>query len=290
MRNRTPIIKTRLTVLLLIGLVLLPGLYVGQFYVDENTTGRFDPPTGQMAAVGGVNLDNLKSTIKTLENFGERSTWEKQYKAIAWIRSQFQSFGIDSWIETYESDGKTWPNLFARIEGTSNPGQLVMLLAHIDSKSDNLQKGAPGADDNGSGVAVLLECARLLKRMPLKKSVQFCIFTNEERGAKGSNAFARRAREKRQSIQAAINLDVLGYNRAITPIFWQTLLKDGSFKNKAKALFRVAQNTMLGVFVGNDVLLVAGRPANGNLVRSAAERIREETKLTVTERVSNDCG
>jgi hypothetical protein len=270
--------------------MLLLGLCFDKTGIEEGFTEKLFSAKKQTAAIGKVRIDGLRNTVRTLENFGERSTWQKQNEAIAWAMNQFQSLGIDSWIETYYYDGKTWPNLFAKIEGTCDPGQYILLLAHIDSRSDNLADGAPGANDNGSGIAVLLECARLLKEIPLRKSVQFCIFTNEESNAKGSQAFARKAKREGQAIQAVINLDVLGYNRAIAPVFWQAFSGHSSLKIKAKTILRYVQNFVSGLFAGDDVFVVAGRPVNADLVKTVAGDMRFVGSIKIKERIGEDCG
>jgi hypothetical protein len=247
-------------------------------------------PQKKTISYGEVRLDHLRDTVDKLEKYGERSSWKNQTEAITWAKGQFEKFGIECWTETYESEEKTWLNLFARIQGKKNPSTLIMVLAHIDSISDAPQKGAPGADDNGSGIAALLESARILSRISIDKSVQFCIFTNEERGRKGSKAFARRAREKGLNIEAVINMDILGYNRPNSPIDLMVITSHGSFKNRAKACIRTIQNYVLGMVHGKDLVSVAGRPGNAKLVKTVATKMGEGYGISAREVVSDDCG
>ena len=253
------------------------------------TAGISETQKERSQIVSEIKIDNLRGTIDRLEKYGERSSWEKQDRAISWAVEEFRKLGIDAWTESYKSDGKVWRNCFAKIKGKSNPSTLIMLTAHIDSIS-RVGGAAPGADDNGSGLAVLFECARLLLKTPLNKSVQFCIFTNEERGQKGSKAFTRKAREKGQNINSVINVDVLGYNKIIAPTFWQSLFGNNSFRNRAKIVLRAFQNCFSRASVGRDAILIAGRPANANLVKIAGDKMRQVVGITVKERVGNECG
>lgn len=237
-----------------------------------------------------IRKDNIKNTIEILEQYGERFSWNKQREAIAWARSQFEKYGIKCWIETYESNGKIWPNLFARIEGRKNPSTSIIVMAHIDSKSSDPEQGAPGADDNGTGVAVLLEIARMLRQYSPGESIQFCLFTNEETGSKGSREFARMARIRSQNIKAVINLDILGYNRPAVYFDWNALWIRGSLKGKKQAISQMVRNVRLKMSEGKDVLIVAGRRANGTLVKLVGGKIRESSGILIKEIVNDDAG
>ena len=142
--------RSRIVSLFVLGFVAFLWCISGTAAIGESG----NIPADAKGPADEIRKDNLKSTIEILERYGERSSWKKQSEAIAWARGQFEKLGIPCWIETYESDGKTWPNLFARIEGKKDPSALIMVIAHIDSKSSDPEREAPGADDNGTGVAV----------------------------------------------------------------------------------------------------------------------------------------
>jgi len=258
-------------------------VFVALLWCVSGTAGSGKISADAKGPADEISKDNLKSTIELLEGYGERSSWKKQSEAIAWARGQFEKLGIPCWIEMYESGGKTWPNLFARIEGKKDPSALIMVIAHIDSKSSDPEREAPGADDNGTGVAVLLEIARTLRQYARGDSIQFCLFTNEERGSKGSKAFARMARAQGQDIKAVINLDTLGYNRPLKFFDWDALWIRGSLKGKKQAMSQMVKNLRLPMPGGKDVLIVGGRPANGKLVKVVGDRIRESSGIPVKE-------
>jgi hypothetical protein len=265
-------------------------LGISKINPGENPNDEFKTPKEKIPVFSEVKVDNIKSIIEKLENYGERSSWEKQNEAILWAKSLFDKLGMDSWIETYEKDGKIWPNLFARIKGRKNPSELIMVIAHIDSISDDPEKGAPGADDNGSGVAVLLETARILTEVSLDRTVMFAIFTNEEPGAAGSKNYARQAKYNGLNIELVINLDILGYNRPTSPLYWSAVTSQPLWKQKAKTIIRMAQTFFAGFLKGRDLIKVAGREADRRFVYTTSKIIRQSAGLKVEELVSDDCG
>ena len=98
---------------------------------------------------------------------------------------------------------------FRNIVGRLSPhraGSLVILGAHFDSV-----QGTPGADDNASGVAVLLEAARLLARARVGSQVLFCAFNLEELNMIGSGYFAKKLKSAGAKVAAMISLEMVGY-------------------------------------------------------------------------------
>jgi Zn-dependent M28 family amino/carboxypeptidase len=87
----------------------------------------------------------------------------------------------------------------------------VLICAHYDSLSEDPRSRAPGADDNASGIAVLLEAARVLKQVDLRRGVCYAAFGGEEQGLFGSEACAEIAHRERWPIEAVVNLDMIAY-------------------------------------------------------------------------------
>jgi Zn-dependent M28 family amino/carboxypeptidase len=108
---------------------------------------------------------------------GERNTghYAALGKAAQYIKARFQELGLAVREDSYLLHGKEMSNLVAEIIGASNPGEIVVVGAHYDSIS-----GSPGANDNGSGVAAVLELARLLKDARPARTVRLIAFVNEE--------------------------------------------------------------------------------------------------------------
>ena len=89
-----------------------------------------------------------------------------------------------------EGIGYTWKNLIITLPGVELENEIVILSAHLDSTSEVDPKSiAPGAEDNGSGAAALLEAARVLRGKSFQRTIQIAWFTGEEQGLLGSRAF-----------------------------------------------------------------------------------------------------
>jgi Zn-dependent M28 family amino/carboxypeptidase len=241
-------------------------------------------------AMGKVDGKNLSNTIGHLQAYGNRLTFEKQWETAQWLAEQFKIMEMEVNLYTYEWNGRKWPNVIVKIEGNTSPEKIIMPIAHFDSISDSQKIIAPGANDNGSGVAVILEIARILKEVPMNKSVVFSIFSNEERGAPGSKAFVQNAIDDNMHISAVINLDALGYNRPNFPFYLRSLNSHKTLKHKLKAIYRMCRNYFLGYLNGENILTVAGQLLNANLVRKTSTSIRHYTDLKVKETIKKDCG
>jgi len=132
-------------------------------------------------------------------------------KAIEYLEKTYRSFGYTPEIQWFTpqqlqaSGGKT-ANVVATLKGTENPELVYVVSSHFDSVVVG-----PGADDDTSGTAALLEAARMLSTHPLPVTVVFASFTGEEAGLLGSREFVRRAAEAKWRIVGALNNDMIGW-------------------------------------------------------------------------------
>jgi Zn-dependent M28 family amino/carboxypeptidase len=150
---------------------------------------------------------NILKHLKAL--VGERnpfSTPEPLEQAAGYIAHQFQSMSLSVSREEVPFEGITSHNIFGLQEGTDPSAGTFILGAHYDSV-----QGSPGADDNASAVAALLETARCLKGVSVKSSILFTAFTLEEYGFIGSHQMASRVKESGELISGMISLEMLGY-------------------------------------------------------------------------------
>jgi len=282
--------KLILTRLLYIIIILLLSLYMQM----RNSAAAETVSDHQLAKLNTklseVRIENLKETIQQLQSYGNRYTGEKQCEAAQWAAERFKQYGLQVKLHYYDFKGKTWPNVIAQVTGTKHPDKMIMLLAHVDSISDDPANGAPGADDNASGVAVLLEIARILKMSPLEYSVFFCIFTNEEQGTQGSKAYAKKMKQEAMNIKAAINVDLIGYNRPEKAFYYDAVTSHITLKHKAKALVRMMRNYYRS-FEGDNVVKIAGRVADKALLSTVTEGINAAgIGLKVKELIDDGCG
>jgi len=126
-----------------------------------------------------------------------------------YLFSMYRSFGYEpeyQWFEPREALGGKTANVVATLRGTSNPEIVYVVSSHYDSNASG-----PGADDDSSATAALLEAARVLAKRPMPATIVFASFTGEESGLLGSREFVRIARDKGVRIVGALNNDMIGW-------------------------------------------------------------------------------
>jgi len=140
---------------------------------------------------------------------GDRSPFSGQRhlaQVESYIEKELKSYGLSVESDIFTYWGKSYRNLIGRAGAADRDAPLVILGAHFDSV-----EGTPGADDNASGVAVLLEAARLLSNIRLRSQVLFCAFNLEELNMIGSNHFARKLKGAGVKVSAMISLEMVGF-------------------------------------------------------------------------------
>jgi Zn-dependent M28 family amino/carboxypeptidase len=181
--------------------------------------------------------------------------------SVDYLRRNLQQEGYAVLEHTFQVDGQEVSNLEVILTGNGDPVGTVVVGAHYDTAAE-----APGANDNGSGVAGMLELARLLRGSNLRKTVRLVLFVNEEppyfqTDNMGSVVYARQLRNDHVAVSAMISLETIGYYSEIP----------GSQKYPA----------LLGLFYpnrGNFVGFVAN-PESRDLVRRAVRAFREASKF-----------
>jgi hypothetical protein len=129
--------------------------------------------------------------------------------ASAYLFDTYTSFGYApefQWFERQNALGGRTANVIATLRGTVNPDLIYVVSSHYDSVAIG-----PGADDDSSGTAALLETARLLAKHPQPATIMFASFTGEEAGLLGSREFVRRAVADKVAIVGALNNDMVGW-------------------------------------------------------------------------------
>jgi hypothetical protein len=159
-----------------------------------------------------VSQEEVTAVIQTLEGFGTRYSYTPQCDDAAdWLYATLESYGIEVYFEEFEYGGKTMRNVIGRLPGSVSPENVYVLGAHYDSTSETPSLYAPGADDNASGVAGVLEAARILSGFQLTNTVEFICFGGEEQGRRGSIHNAAQAAASGKRLRGVINLDMIGY-------------------------------------------------------------------------------
>ncbi|HEX6923973.1 MAG TPA: M20/M25/M40 family metallo-hydrolase [Longimicrobiaceae bacterium] len=214
------------------------------------------PPSGVVPAfedprireiVGAVSAARIERDIRTLAGFGTRHTLSDTISdsrgigaARRWIYQEFQRISESCggclevrYVSEVVSAGTSnriprdveIVNVVAMLRGRSDPSRVVLLTGDIDSRVSDVndaRSDSPGANDNASGVAALLEAARVLSRYPADATIAFAALSGEEQGLYGGEILARHARQEGWRIEAVINNDMIGNIAGITGVIDNT--------------------------------------------------------------------
>jgi len=202
----------------------------------------FKPDPRIANALEQISSQRIQSNIEKLVQFHTRSTISAQDSAsIAsgkgigaareWIKSEFERYSrecggcLEVKIDSFTlgpaariPDPTVITNVYAVLKGTdsSNANRVVLVTGHYDSRdTDVLDTGgfAPGANDDGSGTAVSLECARVLSKIKFPATIIFLTVAGEEQGLDGSHHFAELAKSSGWQVEAVLNNDIVGGDR-----------------------------------------------------------------------------
>ena len=161
--------------------------------------------------LGMVNMDSLRATVQYMQDFGGRIyNSQAAFQTSEWIKSKFEAMGLEVELQAVTYGGQQCaPNVIAIQRGTNEAETFVVCGSHLDSYS--FSGACPGADDNATGTASVLETARILSQYQFDKSIIYCTFTCEEMGLVGSAAYASRCASQGMDIAGYFNNDMNGY-------------------------------------------------------------------------------
>lgn len=160
-----------------------------------------------------ISPTRLEAHVRALEGERHPDTSPRALEAAAeYVRSEMIDLGLDTALEPFRFRGGIHHNVVALEPGADPYAPRILVGAHYDTV-----RGSPGADDNASGVATLLECARVLVREELRATVELVAFSLEEQQATtyrvGSRRHAAAAREEGTAYAAALVFEMVGYTR-----------------------------------------------------------------------------
>src|SRR5713226_3681756 len=233
--------RARIAVAIL--LVALKIVQPGPFCLAQDGPPKSAADPQIAGAIRQVSADRIRQTVDKLVSFGTRSTLSAQDDdsikagkgigaAREWIKSEFERYSkdcggclevkTDSFIEPPADRipaATEISNVYAVLKGT-DPAQakrIVLVTGHYDSRNSdtfNVKDDAPGANDDGSGTAVSLECARVLSKLKFPATIIFLTVAGEEQGLNGSHHFAKVAKEQGWNIEAVLNNDIVGGDKS----------------------------------------------------------------------------
>lgn len=197
----------------------------------------------------------LESTIRSLVGFGTRHTLSdaKSDKrgigaARRWAKARFEAIGKDCGgcltVETPAQTvtGRRVPNptevmdVLAIQKGTTDPDRVIIIAGHIDSRVTDVMdftSDAPGANDDGSGVAAVIEAARVLSKHKFPATLVFAVLSGEEQGLLGGKVLADYARAQGWKVEADLNNDIVGNSRGVSGLVDNTHVRIFSEGTKA---------------------------------------------------------
>ena len=212
-------------------LYLFVILFISHTNYSQTTVG--DPEIKKM--ISEIKAENLEKTVVKLVSFGTRHTLSDTKSntrgigaAQRWVQSEFEKYAsasegrLTSKIDyfTIKADGKRIAvdsqlgNVMATLKGTDSSDNRVLIISgHLDSRvSDvmNTKSDAPGANDDGSGVAAMMELAQIMSKRSFPYTIIFVAVTGEEQGLYGARHLAELAKQENWNIVAMINNDMIG--------------------------------------------------------------------------------
>ncbi len=184
--------------------------------------GQLDSPDDYVAdIVSAVSEDTLKAVIQYLEDYGTRYSSTDNYDtACNWVESRFEYYGLEAGQQTFPMSGYDCQNVIAELPGKTDSTKVYIICGHLDSTSGSPYSAAPGADDNASGSAAVLEAARILTGYEFDYTIRFICFGGEEQGLYGSSYYADEASAAGEDILGVINLDMVLYAPPGNDVLW----------------------------------------------------------------------
>ena len=160
-----------------------------------------------------VDADTIFNIVQRFQDYITRySSHDSCFAAANHIYDKFTAYGCDSVFFQYHTAGYA-PNVIAVKRGEIHPDSIyTVICGHFDATSYLAPDIAPGADDNASGTAAVLEAARIMSNYDFEYSIRYIAFSGEEQGLYGSEHYAQLARAQGDSILGVINGDMIAYS------------------------------------------------------------------------------
>lgn len=184
---------------------------------------------------GEVSEARLRGYIEKMVSFGTRSTISDQTSPVRgigaarkWVESEFHAIGeacggcLEYALPSDTVTGNRYPqptlvmNVVAIQRGTAEPNRVIIIQGHLDSRNstnENITDDAPGANDDASGVAAVIESARILSKQKFAATIVYAALSGEEQGLSGGTILAAYAKKQGWQVEAVLNNDIVGNSR-----------------------------------------------------------------------------
>ncbi len=154
-----------------------------------------------------ISTENLKAHVRNIHfDRGPYHGYQKLEQAAQYIEKEFLKAGLDVKEDRFEWEGKSYKNIVAEKRGITSPRRVLILGAHYDTVP-----GSPGADDNASAVALLLEVGRNIQAVPLGNTVRLVAFSLEEYDFAGSAHYVNSLSKGGEEILGMISVEMVGF-------------------------------------------------------------------------------
>ena len=178
--------------------------------VDSATVYLYD---GNLSGENQVTIGGQPYTIRTRYSYSSTPI----QKATQFVYEHFWNLGLEVAYHDYNWEGYNWRNVVATKPGVTDPDDIYVICAHVDSISQMPYTYAPGADDNASGMTAVMIAADILSQYDFDYTIRFIAFTGEEQGLIGSHYYAQDAYYAGDNILGVLNLDMIAYNSDAYP-------------------------------------------------------------------------
>lgn len=188
----------------------LPILFFAACGGGDDGSSMTTPAVDPMALATQVQSSELGASVSALEMMGTRFTMsDGDERARDYLVGRFAAMGYTAELDAFQVQSQMANNIIAKHKGTS--GQVYVFSAHYDSTSNTPMTSAPGADDNATGVAAVLEAARLVAPHAFEHDIWFVLTAAEEQGSLGSKRLAAQWKSQGVQVKAVIAPDMIGY-------------------------------------------------------------------------------
>jgi len=168
-----------------------------------------------------VDETSFQTTIQDMQDYLTRYSSTDGYDTAAlYVQDRLEGYGIPAELQYFDMGSYDCENVIGEIQGIEDSTKIVIICGHLDSTSPQSTTNAPGADDNASGSAAVVEAARAMSGFYFANTVRFVCFGGEEQGLYGSAYYADQCAGAGEDIIAVLNFDMILYGPSGDASMW----------------------------------------------------------------------
>lgn len=170
------------------------------------------PAIDPLVLASDVAQSELETTIQDLVAMQTRYTMSQgDEMARDYLVDRAETMGLVAELDPFQVTNQTANNVIIKVPGTTTPENVYIYSAHYDSTSNQAMTNAPGADDNATGVAGVLEAARVMSKHRYANTIWFVFTAAEEQGSLGSKHLVQVIQQQGVTVKGVIAPDMIGY-------------------------------------------------------------------------------